>query len=861
MGFSKIVSIIVLALLCAIPVSNAQSQKQYSSHYSDSIRKANVRIWLDAQKEALKKESAELSEPLNYEQTMSDLKKEEKADRLKRINEEIETYKRLVSAEVKNTTPTFGLDIEDKASTNTTNYVSDSATKAEGDKIYKFVSEGIPTPIAYPQTTFSSQREILDFIKTLDFDRNPPVKKLHDFYNDEKKITEDKVLRKGIELYQKGKVKKAVNYFTKISKNFKNTAYQRDYAEYQVVHYKCYWKLDIYYNGIPSLMSRSQHTMESGSDQICPLVQYFFMLAEPEFSTYNPYKLLSYIVKEDKEYKRSDYLYAADKNNISVDNQGIAFTRELLAALLYEAFPKGAKLEIPELNVEPYDAPMKFLFEDTTNKYQQVTGFCKGIKEFFNWMDCLHIMARTDWKLKSYYGIGLSANELYKKAKEIIPQKQFNLYDYESAQSEWQRDKECQILLLRSAYYGHPDAMLELLPYIVTTVQSGYRSGVFRSKFFKKEYEKDYDHTKLYLNEGALDKICAILGNDKNIDGLPKLGPLKDYAYIWEAMADVVNKAYKQVSKQFGDLIDARLAEKRAKSERRKQFWSNLGIALLNGVASGVNAYMQSQYQGYSPMNAAPQMAGNYTGSLADAMSQPGYFQNVQQQLLQQSMNQAQWAEMQEYNSVRENYQRAGRDLSLNEFRALKGQAIANLKEQGYDIIAEQKAINDDMHNFNRSQMNSGKENVERIKQQNALKYGKSSQSAVTTKPSKSYSTPSKTNTSSRTSSSTASVVSIHNTNSYNTTTNTTTNDAHEQYKSGTLNTQKSAYGDKIKNVSMAVKDGSSFRVVTNIYGELYKKAGQYYIKIGNSFFKAENSGGSYNSYIIYGAKAYYFNK
>ncbi|MGN0206774.1 MAG: hypothetical protein ACI4BC_05980, partial [Muribaculaceae bacterium] len=88
----------------------------------------------------------------------------------------------------------------------------------------------------------------------------------------------------------------------------------------------------------------------------------------------------------------------------------------------------------------------------------------------------------------------------------------------------------------------------------------------------------------------------------------------------------------------------------------------------------------------------------------------------------------------------------------------------------------------------------------------------------------------------------------------------TTNNDAHEQYKSGNINTESSSYGNKIKNVSMAVKDGASFRSV-NLHGELYKKDGQYYVKIGNSFYKVNSTGGVYNAYIIYGSKAHYFNK
>ena len=297
----------------------------------------------------------------------------------------------------------------------------------------------------------------------------------------------------------------------------------------------------------------------------------------------------------------------------------------------------------------------------------------------------------------------------------------------------------------------------------------------------------------------------------------------------------------------------------REKSQRRAQMWANIIQAAAIGTQQTL-AMMQSQSMqkstGYKPSY------GKVGGSLADQMETPGYFNNAFNQLMNLSAFQVQQQEMADYNMMRQAYLSMGKDLSYQEYCMLKGQAIENLKEQGYDIIAEQKKINEDLHNFNRSMMNSGKENVERIKQQNDLKSGKStysdtSNTTSSNKTTNSYSTTNNTNTTSRTSSSTSYGSTDGGTSSSGTTSN---NDAHEQFKTGNINTDSSSYGDKIKNVSMAVKDGASFRSV-NLHGELYKKNGQYYVKIGNSFFKVNNTGGTYNGYIIYGAKAHYFNK
>ncbi len=88
---------------------SVQQQQQFNAQQMCTQYESNVSIWLDAQKSALEAEQDMMLEPLNYEETMLELEKEQKDTRLQRINEEIETYKQLVSQEVKNTTPTFGL--------------------------------------------------------------------------------------------------------------------------------------------------------------------------------------------------------------------------------------------------------------------------------------------------------------------------------------------------------------------------------------------------------------------------------------------------------------------------------------------------------------------------------------------------------------------------------------------------------------------------------------------------------------------------------------------------------------------------------------------------------------------------------
>ena len=69
----------------------------------------NVSIWLDAAKAQLEAEQDAALEPLNYEDTMLQLEKEQLDARLQRLRAEKESYDQLVGEEAKNMAPTFGL--------------------------------------------------------------------------------------------------------------------------------------------------------------------------------------------------------------------------------------------------------------------------------------------------------------------------------------------------------------------------------------------------------------------------------------------------------------------------------------------------------------------------------------------------------------------------------------------------------------------------------------------------------------------------------------------------------------------------------------------------------------------------------
>lgn len=85
--------------------SNAQWQVQQMSTNYDN----NVSVWLDAAKAQLEAEQDAALEPLNYQQTMWELEKEQAEQKLTRIKAELESYTQLCNEEAKEQAPKFGL--------------------------------------------------------------------------------------------------------------------------------------------------------------------------------------------------------------------------------------------------------------------------------------------------------------------------------------------------------------------------------------------------------------------------------------------------------------------------------------------------------------------------------------------------------------------------------------------------------------------------------------------------------------------------------------------------------------------------------------------------------------------------------
>lgn len=93
-------------------MQNAKLQQQQAQMACSNMSQqydTNVSVWLEAAKAQLEAEQDAALEPLNYQQTMWELEKEQAEQRLTRIKAELESYTQLCSEEAKESAPKFGL--------------------------------------------------------------------------------------------------------------------------------------------------------------------------------------------------------------------------------------------------------------------------------------------------------------------------------------------------------------------------------------------------------------------------------------------------------------------------------------------------------------------------------------------------------------------------------------------------------------------------------------------------------------------------------------------------------------------------------------------------------------------------------
>lgn len=641
-----------------------------------------------------------------------------------------------------------------------------------------------------------------------------PFKSVDDYVSTAKQLPMSPRIRKALELARIGDDRKAYKLFKKIG---------GDYANYQQWHLANFNETDPYYDGRPSKIYRGQRIPERfidepkkyGKDRVWEDDQTYITIYALQDSSINLLKDYFYRVKPGKSDSSDDIVLSKDELDI-------------FDMLINRVFPVGGD----DVVSRSLQFKIKHAYEGDNLK--------NDLYGFQNNMNFIPLLQRMKISKSNNFGIGMSADELYSEAMKILPPlpelKLDNCYEWKDREKLYDAG---MTYLLRSAFWGNTKALNAFIVYNAMYINSER----FRNK--KVDY---YTLDRISKKQKKLvDILCEMSLLDK-----PELKPV---LYAYKSLFDE-SYAYHHANYEREEQRIRREQEKfeQQRREEKARMWLGIANTLIQGAQQIANIYAQSSTMKQQQAKQTKQKGGSDM-SLAKQMEDPNFFDRQYRMLMQAADQMVRQKDWNDYCTMRAMMQQMGMDLSYEEYKMNQAKALMDLKEQGIDLVAEQRARSQEMHDFYRSQMNSGKENVERIKEQNRMKYGGGSSSTTSSSTSTTTSRPSATNSPRPSAPKTPSQTSTTPQQSPQ-----TKYDAHQQYKQGNLNVQESSYGEKIKNVSLWIKDGANYRSAS-LSGELYRKEGQFFVKIGGTFFRVGSIGGAYNSYIMYGMKAYYFNR
>ncbi len=273
----------------------------------------------------------------------------------------------------------------------------------------------------------------------------------------------------------------------------------------------------------------------------------------------------------------------------------------------------------------------------------------------------------------------------------------------------------------------------------------------------------------------------------------------------------------------------------RMRSQEGNQRWTNLASGILQAGATAYMGYAQMK-QNENWRNSIASSSGSYSPDKAQAELN---------QLAVLAWHQGQMQTWQQYTEFcRFNKKADGSSYTFDEWMAMRGQAIMNMKEEGYDIIAEQQEqLRQDRQEMREEIAEDRKRRLERYDaylKKDIIDNSSANSSSSTT---------------SSDSNSSASTATAQNTHSYNS--NQKDNDAKQQFQSDPV---ASSDYQKVKSVTLYYRDGNHAKVkMRNV--DLCKKGAYFYIKIGNTYYPRHSPNWiRFRNAIGYGHEQLYYN-
>ncbi|MBE6304968.1 MAG: hypothetical protein E7082_03475 [Bacteroidales bacterium] len=276
------------------------------------------------------------------------------------------------------------------------------------------------------------------------------------------------------------------------------------------------------------------------------------------------------------------------------------------------------------------------------------------------------------------------------------------------------------------------------------------------------------------------------------------------------------------------------------KKEERNRKWAQIAGTVLQAGAQAFSAYQQTemikyrQSHGISPSGVVVDPS-KLSASDLNYLIDPNF--TIQQTLSQE------WQEYQQF--CRYNKRPDGSDYSMDEFRAFQGAAIQHAKENGFDILAEQRRQAEEDKRWRKEQRQEDKSDW-------FARYGfdhndnaDSSSGSSVESGSTAYTASSQTFDSSNRSEIETSQQ-----------TDETNLDSKQQYKREAVSSEDY---QRIKSVDLYYRDGDKARKMMR--ADLCKKGAYMYIKIGNIYYPRTSSNWQrYRNAIVYGHQQLYYN-
>ncbi len=257
---------------------------------------------------------------------------------------------------------------------------------------------------------------------------------------------------------------------------------------------------------------------------------------------------------------------------------------------------------------------------------------------------------------------------------------------------------------------------------------------------------------------------------------------------------------------------------RRQKRERRAEIWTGVASMVLQTGVAAYQTYAQAEYtnnmqkRGVTPSGVVTDPSKISSSDLSPLLDPRFAAQQVYAR---------EYAEYLEF--CRYNKREDGSNYSFYDFQAYKGQLLLNLKEQGIDLVAEQKELNTKLRQQMREER--AKDTERRFKEMGynyTSHISNSSNSSTSTKNTSSNTTNNKINSTS---------VSNQTNIIYSTEKDL---DSNEQYRRDPVASED--YQEIRKDITLYYRDGdNALEYKRNV--TLYKKGSNYYIKLDNTFY------------------------